>query len=203
MENVEMQDRPLNEQESLALIAKMIQNTQHRLERNAGLSRLVWGYITVITTIAVWIAFRLSDNYYWNYLWFLIPVTGIPYLLLRKRQPKEVRTYVDKVISYIWIVLGSTGFLLSVLSIFSVMWSFPILFIIILIMGMGSILTGLVTEFKAAIICGIIAMVIGAINYLTNAFDIKMLTFALAFIVMDVIPGHIVNYRAKKRCSKN
>lgn len=203
MAETEMQDKPLNEQESLALIAKMIQNTQRRLERGAGGYLLVWGYATVLTTIAIWIAFRLSENYNWNYFWFLIPASGIPYILLKKRRPKGIRTYVDKVMLYIWIVLGSTGFLLSSLSIFSVMWSFPILFIIILIMGMGSILTGLVTEFKPSVIGGILAMIIGAVHYLSASYDVKMLTFALAFMAMDVIPGHVLNYRAKKACLKN
>jgi hypothetical protein len=203
MEESQMQDKTLNEKESLALIAKMIQNTQQRLERGAGAPMLVWGYTTVITTIAIWIAFRISGNYNWNYFWFLIPIVGVPYSLLKKRQPKEVNTYVDKVLGYIWIVLGSTGFLLSSLSIFSVMWSLPILFIIILIMAMGSILTGLVTEFRISVVGGIIAMLIGSAHYLIDSYDIKMWTFAFAFVAMDVVPGHILNYRAKTQCSKN
>jgi hypothetical protein len=198
MEEKQMQDKPLNEEDSLALISQMIRNTRRRLEKGAGEPMLVWGYATIIAAFAVWIAFRMAGNYHWNYLWFLIPAIGFPYTLLRKRRPKEVRTYVDKVIGYIWTVLGLTGFLLSMMSILNVMWPFPILFIIILVMGMGSILTGLVIGFKPSVIGGIVGMVIGTIHHLIGMYDIKMVTFVLAFVVMFIIPGHILNHRAKK-----
>ncbi len=203
MEESQMQDKTLNEKESLALIAQMIQNTQRRLERGTGGPMLVWGYATVFATIAVWLAFHLTGNPNWNFLWFLIPGIGYPYLLFKSRQPKLVKTYIDKVIKYIWMVVGITGFFLSAATIFSFMWAFPILFVVILMMGMGSMLTGLVTEFKPSVIGAFVGMLIGFVNYLVPDYDIKMLTFALAFMCIEVIPGHILNYRAHKRCSKN
>ena len=203
MEEREMQENPLNEKESLELITRMIQNTQKKMERGAGRPFLIWGYATAISTLLIWIVIRLTLNYQFNYLWFMIPVIGGVFMLLRKKQPKGVRTYIDKVITYIWIVLGGTGFLLSMMSIFSVMWNFPILFIIIIIMGMGSVLTGLVTDFKPVVIGGIIGLIISVPHHLINDYDVKMLTFVLAFIVTYIIPGHILNYRAKKACSKN
>jgi len=198
MRNKEMQDRPIDEKESLALIAQMIQNTQQKLELGSGRIFLSWGYITIFTTIAVWLALRITNNPHWNYLWFAIPVCGLPFIILRKRNNLGVRTYIDKIIKQVWIVLGLTGFLLSALSIFNVMWSFPILFIIILIMSIGSILTGLIIEFKPLVIGGILAILIGAVHYLIKIYDVKMLTFALAFLVMDVIPGHMLNIKRKK-----
>lgn len=193
-----MQDRPLNEKDSLALINQMILNTQRRLEQGTGRVFLIWGYITVLTTVAVWLAIRLTANSYWNYLWFCIPVFGLATTVLFKKKTSGAKSFVDKVVKYIWLVQGGAGFLLSALSIFQVMWSFPILFVIILLMSMGSILTGLVIEFKALVIGGIIAMAIAAVHYLTNIYDVKLLTFALAFLAMDIIPGHILNYRIRK-----
>jgi len=205
MEENEMQDKPLNEQESLEIITRMIRNTQKKLERGAGGPFLIWGYATIITTLTVWIVIRLTLNPQFNYLWFMIPVIGSIFMFYRKKQPKGVRTYIDKVITYIWIVLGGTGFLLSMMSIFSVMWNFPILFVIIIIMGMGSVLTGLVIDFKPAVIGGIIGLLISIPHFLISwyAFDVRMFTFILAFISMYIIPGHILNYKMKKACSKN
>jgi hypothetical protein len=203
MEDSQIQDKTLNEKESLALIAQMIQNSQKRLERGAGGQMLVWGYATIFATFSVWLALHLTGNPNWNFLWFLIPVIGYPYIVFKSRQPKLVKTYIDKVIRYIWMVVGITGFFLSAATIFSFMWAFPILFVVILMMGMGSMLTGLVTEFKPSVIGSLIGMLIGFVNYLVPDHDVKMLTFALAFICIDIIPGHILNYRAQKRCSKN
>lgn len=41
-----MEERKLNEKESLELIAQMIQNTKNRLETNCGMPFLFWGYTT-------------------------------------------------------------------------------------------------------------------------------------------------------------
>ena len=203
MEEKELHDKPLNEKESLDLITRMIQNTQKKLEQGAGAPMLIWGYATIVTAIAVWIALRMTLDYHFNYLWFMIPVIGITCMLFRKRQPKGVRTFLDNVIAYIWIVLGVTGFMLSMLSMFSIMWNFPILFIIIIIMGMGTVLTGLVIDFKAMVIGGIVGLLISVSHYLISGIDAKILTFILAFTAMYIIPGHILNYRAKRACLKN
>jgi len=201
MEEREMQENPLNEKESLELITRMIQNTQRKLERGAGAPMLIWGYATIVAAISVLVALALTSDYHYNYLWFLIPFIGIIGMLMRKKQPKEVRTYIDKVIEYIWIVLGVTGFVLSVLSFF--IWKLPILFFIIIIMGMGSVLTGLVVDFKQMTIGGIIGLIISIPHYLLSGYDMKTITFVLAFIAMYIIPGHILNYRAKKACLKS
>jgi len=39
-----------------------------------------------------------------------------------------------------------------------------------------------------------------ALLHLTDI-DLHLLTFALAFVAMGIIPGHILNRRAKKACS--
>ena len=203
MKEREMQEKPLNEKESLELITRMINNTQQKLERGAGAPMLIWGYATIITTITVLVALALTSDYRYNYLWFMIPAIGVTCMLLRKKQPKGVRTYIDKVIGYIWLVFGVTGFTLSMVSIFSGMWYFPILFIIIIIMGMGSVLTGLIIEFKAMVVGGVVGMVISLLHYSFSDYEMKTITFILAFIAMFIIPGHILNYRAKKACLKN
>ena len=195
-----LRDVPPNEEESMALIAEMIRNTQRKMERGAGTPMLVWGYATVLATLAVWIGLKLTNDYRVQFLWFLIPVIGLTWMLLQRRQPPEVRTYVDKVVSYIWIVMGWSGFIVSCLSFLGAIQA-TILFIITLMMGQGSVLTGLVTRFRPLIIGGIIALLLSfALLYLTDI-DLHLLTFALAFVAMGIIPGYILNRRAKKACS--
>ena len=193
-----MEERKISEKESLELISRMIQNTQRKMEQGAGTPMLIWGGATVLTTLIVWFLVRSTINYYWNYLWFLIPLFGCIGMLLKKKRFNGPKTFIDKMIIYIWAVLGGTGFVISCLSILNIMWPFPILFVIILIMGIGTVLTGLVAEFKPFVIGGVIGMIIGIIQYLVSTYDLKMLTFALAFIVMMIIPGFILNHRAKK-----
>lgn len=195
-----LRDVPPNEEESMALIAQMIRNTQRKMERGAGTPMLVWGYATVLATLAVWAGATFTNDYRVQFLWFLIPVIGLTWMLFQRRQPPEVRTYVDKVVSYIWIVMGWSGFIVSCLSFMGVIRT-TILFIITLMMGQGSVLTGLVTRFRPLIIGGIVALLLSVALLYLHTLGPHLLIFALAFVAMGIIPGHILNRRAKKACS--
>ena len=46
-----MEDRKLNERESLELITRMIKETQENVARHAAYPLLIWGYTTVVITI--------------------------------------------------------------------------------------------------------------------------------------------------------
>ncbi len=75
-----MNDRVLNEKESLELIAQMIQNTKSRMTRNSGAPFLIWGYTTIIVSLLVWFLLKETGNYHWQWLWFLLRL--FPCLLL-------------------------------------------------------------------------------------------------------------------------
>ena len=55
-----MEDKQLNAAESIALISRMIENTRNRMLRNSGRPFLVWGYVTVFTTLLVMGAVYIS-----------------------------------------------------------------------------------------------------------------------------------------------
>jgi hypothetical protein len=194
-----MEEKKLTEKESLELISQMIRNTQTRMEENSGAMFLIWGYLSVFTTLLVWGLMMISFNYNWQWIWFLIPVGGLILTLLHNKEESRkprAKTYIDRVIGYIWKVLGIAGFALSMISIFT--YKFPILFIIVLIMGIGTALTGLVIRFKPLIYSGIFGM-IASVVFLFVGWMIQMPVFAVVFLFMMVIPGHILNHIARKR----
>ena len=127
----------------------------------------------------------------------LLPIiagTGT-YLSTRNQQP-GIKTHLDKVINYIWLVFGITGFLISMLAMF--FWQLPILFIILLLMGMGTTLTGLVVGYKTVTICGTLGA-LSSIGCLFYPGPNQILIFAPVFIFMMVIPGHVLNHAARKQ----
>ena len=107
-----------------------------------------------------------------------------------------IKTHLDKVINYIWLVFGITGFLISMLAMF--FWQLPILFIILLLMGMGTTLTGLVVGYKTVTICGTLGA-LSSIGCLFYPGPNQILIFAPVFIFMMVIPGHVLNHAARKQ----
>ena len=191
-----MEDRKLEAAESLALIGRMIENTRSRMVRNSGRPLLAWGYATVLTTLAVWGAVLYFQDPRWNYLWLMLPLLG--WLLMwisREKKPEgEVRTFVDRVIGNVWTVMGLSAWFVSMLSLFSQI-RLPILFIILLTMGMGTTITGLIIRFRPATAGGTAAIVLAPVSLIVSGYWMPTL-FAVGFVVMMIIPGHILNYKS-------
>ena len=195
-----MEERKLTGKESLELISQMIRNTQTKMEENSGAMFLIWGYLSVFTSLLVWSLLMASSNYQWQWFWFLLPAGGLALTLLHYRKESRkprAKTYIDRVIGYIWRVLGIVGFALSMISFFTT-HKFPILFIIVLIMGIGTTLTGMIIRFKSLIYFGTAGM-IASVVFLFVGWKIQLPVFAAVFLFMMVIPGHILNHTARKR----
>lgn len=189
-----MEDRKMEAAESLELIGRMIENTRSRIARNSGRPLLAWGYATVLTTLVVWGAVAYFQDPRWNYLWLLLPVLGWLLMGLTRGKPTEgeARTFVDRVIGNVWFVMGSTALFVSLLTLFTPI-RLPILFIILLIMGMGTAVTGLIIRFTPTIVGGIAAIVLAPCTLLAcNMW--QPLLFIAGFVVMMIVPGHILNH---------
>lgn len=196
-----MEDRKLNEKESLELIARMIQETQENTARYAAYPFLIWGYTTVIVAIAIWYAFLQTGSYQVNYLWFALPVIAGPLTIyfIRKNGKRGVKNYIDRITGQIWIVFGIVG---GILSLAAFAGKVDILFIIPLLMAMATTLTGCVSKYKPIIIAGSVSIVLSFSILFIHGVD-RLLVFAAIFVAMMIIPGHILNQQMKQLCSKN
>lgn len=70
-----MEEKKMTQEESLALIAQVIQDTREQTERNAGAPFLVWGYGTVLLSIIGWYIVSQTQNPNWFFIWFTLPNT--------------------------------------------------------------------------------------------------------------------------------
>lgn len=223
-----MEEKRFDAQESMELISRMIQNTRVRLERNAGRPFLIWGYTTVgIALLNYW--FRIAAvNPEWSLTWFLIPVVGfLLTLLFPDKKPTEPRTEIDRIVGKVWLVVSLSIIPIFVFCIFhGLSYRTGIYGTITLVMAIGTAITGLVVRSKIYTIAGFTGMALSTLfpfydYYLGRTFpdyglyDMleggakaalicgEMPIFAAVFFIMMVIPGHIINYQSRKRCSKN
>lgn len=194
-----MEDKVLTEKESLDLISQMIRNTRGRLEDNSGIPFLIWGYTTVIVAVIVWFLVTRSGNYLWHWLWFAIPLFGGTLWLLHYKKQLNNRsraiTFVDRAISHVWMVFGIASFMISIIALLTYI---PILFIVLLTMGMATAITGLMIRFKPIIFSGFIGILFSPLCVIVRDTS-SILIFAAIFVLMMVIPGHMLNYTAKRR----
>jgi len=190
-----MEDKILNEKESLELISKMIQNSQQKIKAGNGVTFLIFGYTTLLISVIVYYLLRTTENNWYNLIWLGIPVIGFVLLyFMKKKEQKYSKTYIDRVINQIWTVIVVALFFVSFLA---GIFRFPVLAILILLLGIATTLTGLIIKFKPLVIGGVLGMISFVLPFILNGYE-QVLIYGICVFVMMVIPGHILNYKGRK-----
>lgn len=101
-----MEERLLNEKESLELITQMINSSKKNMEIGQGNYLLVWGYFTTALSIILFTLIALTHNMIWSWGWMLMFVMWPVMSYRQRQQPPRVITYTDKVIMQVWQVMG-------------------------------------------------------------------------------------------------
>ena len=187
-----MENKKLNEQESLALITQMIQNSKKGLVVGSGNSFLFWGYLTLAVSIAIFLLLYITGNQSWFWLGIVIPVIGCLYTYwVSRRNGKKTMSYVDKVISNVWQIVGGTCAIIALLA------------LLLLVLSVGAGITGSVIQEKSFYNCSAFGIAISLgmlfnINSIVEGPLRQVFAFALAITVVMIIPGHMVNRKAKR-----
>lgn len=192
-----MEQQNLKAEQSLALIRQMIEQTRARLEEQVGRHFILMGYTTVAVALAVWLGLESTHNPAWNYLWFLIMAVYMVYGALSGwfKPAQGTRSQLDRIMGYIWLTIGLASLMLTVVAMVK---PIPILFVILVIMGIGTAISGMMARFLPFTVSGLVTVLaLAPATLWVGGFD-QILLFAAAFVVLMVIPGHIANRRLKK-----
>lgn len=206
-----MEERKISEQESIEIISSMISRTKDRLAKGVGNILLMWGYLVVAITLLVWVLLLTTHNPAVNWLWFLIWIIGgiaTPIMAKKKQLKAGVKSYSDKLGSQIWSVVGFSaiaatfcclGFMLfDGKDAWSAMFAFALI-----IVPMGEIMQGIVIREKSLIIGGSIGLGAGIFTMCCIASGVPLVAtwfmpmFIVAFTAMMILPGHVLNHKAK------
>ncbi len=211
-----MNDKKINEKESLELITTMIENTKERLHLGDGNVFLLWGWLTVGITALVWILLAVFNHPAANWLFFLIWIIGgiVSPRITKKTGNRGVKTYVDNITSGIWTIVGLSGLVLMIFCACLSFWSgkncWSAMFIYpLLVVGFAEAIQGVVVKEKSLIYGGVCGMGLGLLTISAIAGNIVLYAnwelpmFIITFVVMMIIPGYVLNYKAKQICSKN
>lgn len=170
------------------------------VKQNAGAPALLWGYVTILTSLLVYLGWILISQQWVMYGWYLIPVLGIigSVLLSRREKPVLTKTFLDRVVKYIWMVLGMVCWGVSVAAF---IFNFPILFFVSILMSAAITLTGCVADYKVYIYSGIAGILLSFLCLVVRGPE-QILVFAGIFVVMMIIPSHLLNAELKKQVNK-
>lgn len=206
-----MEDKKLTEKESLEVITSMIARTKARY-LGSGNILLMWGYLAVFSSILVWILLAATRQNVWNWLWFAIPVIGMPLTSIMARREKRTDgavTYSDKITSHLWSIFGVSEIVLTFICLgFSLIggikcWTAMPVYTFIAA-PFAEIAQGLIVKEKSLTWGGIVGLAIGMVLVCCVTGKIPLLAnwfmplFILFWVVMMIVPGHIINHKAKK-----
>lgn len=199
-----MEERKLNEKESLELIAQMIQNTRRNLDAGSGNMFLLWGYLGVVVTLLVLAAVYFTKSTAALWLFFMLPIIGWPltFVLGKKwERMKGAKEYSDKMLSQIWQIMG-IACMGTVLLAFLYHKMELILPLCAMLMSLSSLLTGIIiryTLFSGLPSCGFAWSLVLLFQVTTEGASYStLIIFAIIILLSMVIPGHVLNYRARK-----
>lgn len=204
-----MEEKKINEKESLELISQMIQSTKEYIEVGRGNHFLYGGYFTAALAVVVHVVYKITD--YSGWLWMLMFVLWIFMKIFNRHKRHAVMTYTNKVMNHVWYVIGSM-FIVT----FAVIFTLALIYnnykplelmmpLSAIYVGIGVSMTGIIVQNKW--IANLPFFGIGIGLYMLTALYLNIhstiswnLLFGLSFIIMMAIPGHILNKKEKKEC---
>ncbi len=173
---------------------------------------LMWGYLTVAVAALIWTLLVITHNSSWNWLWYLIWIIGgiaTPIMAKKEQRKSGVKNYSDTLSSRIWSTVGFSAIAATVICLAMLFakgidaWS-SMFALALIIVPFGEIAQGIVIKEKSLVVGGAIGLCVGLFTMACIAGHVMlnatwfMPMFIIAFIAMMIIPGHILNGKAKK-----
>jgi hypothetical protein len=200
-----MQNQPMTEKESLALISDMINKTKDSFHET-GFGPIMWGGIITICSLFTFCSIQFSFKLPFD-IWILTLVALVPQIIysINESKKKGVKTYNDVAMDYTWIAFGVTMFLISTIintigsdlqnSIPNYMqvrgnfkFSNHTTAFYLMLYGIPTFITGGVMKYKPMLIGGILFWVLSLISNFTDS-KIDMLLMAFGALAAWFIPG--------------
>ncbi len=191
-----MPEEKFSAEQSLRLIQSMISKTKKDMSDNS-IYFLVWGWITFIGCTGQFMLKHIVEYEHHYQVWFLV-IIGVVFSIWQGNKDGKkqiVRTYTGESMKYLWMGMGISFFVLSMI-LTKIGWGTVIFPFFIMLYGLGTFISGCLLHFRPLVIGGIIAwlLAIGAawVNY-----DYQMLFGAAAILVSYIIPAYLLRYRNK------
>ncbi len=185
-----MEDRKINELESLDIITVMIGNARKNIRAKINCNTiLVFGYSTVAVSLLIWLLKMYDVFIYSSFLWFLIPIVSFPSVrIFSRKETVPERSYLDISLGYITILFG---IVCSSIAISSIWVPFPVLFIEGILFNIWIVVVGLLIKFRPVVAGGIAGLLLtqGLLFVQGEIYQIPL--FAMVPIFSIIIPGHI------------
>ena len=191
-----MSEEKFSPQQSLQLIQSMINKTRQDMSDNS-IYFLVWGWITFIACAGQFLLKHIFQYEQHYQVWWLI-IFGIAFSIyngIKEGKTKKAKTYVGDSMKYLWMGMGISYFVLSMI-LTKIGWNSAVFPFFIMMYGLGTFISGNIIQFRPLVIGGLIAWVL-AIGSVYVDYDYQMLFGAAAILFSYIIPAYMLRYKNK------
>jgi hypothetical protein len=187
-----------DEKESLKIITQMINTAKTNIGNNS-IYFLLWGWAVLIAAVSHYIL--LINHLQYNYLpWPVAIITaGIAASIIgyRSSKKKMAQGYIDKFVGTLWMFVGITIFLTLVLVTY--LADFRVSYtVIMLLYGLGTLITGTVIRFVPLIVGGIIVWLCATLMVWVS-FPDALLVLAFSVLAGYIIPGYLLKSKRENK----
>lgn len=190
-----MKKENFSEKDSVEVISKMLQRTQHQVNDN-GFIYLLWGWLVFVAALTHYIPFIFWDNSIGGLAWvILMPLGGIITGIYTHRQAKEQKVvqWADEALKNTSIAFGAGLLFTLTLGPLFTDWRITYAFLL-LVYGMWLFISGGILRFTPLKIGGIINWIMGAVCFMVPE-PHELGVLAVAVLLGYIIPGHLLRKR--------
>lgn len=186
----------MTQQEELDIINRMRGEVMAKKDLTGENLFMVWGYPTAFFLLAEFVALKLWNQNWCEWIWTGIPLVGAPLMIhfLRKDYERTGRkTHDEYAILQMWIYVGCVscigGATMGFANVFEQLYcTFQGLLI-----SLGCFLTGIILRFRPKTVCGIIgtALSFASLFFQGSEWPWQLLIVATVTVITLIIPGHL------------
>jgi hypothetical protein len=177
--------------EQLDLIEQAIAQAKENLS-NHSYDFIFWGWLVSISAILNYVLLAYSSLGNQSYLIWPITMSigsiGVFWYYLKREKKKSHKTHLEYFLSSLWMVLGGVLILLSLATPFVDLnpW-----FLFPLLVGVGTLVSGVVLKFRPLVIGGIVLLGFPFYSIFVSGSSVLLL-YAAVIIVSYLVPGYLL-----------
>ena len=189
-----MSEEKFSAEESLRLIRSMISKTKQNMSDNS-IYFMVWGWLTFVACVAQFILKHIY-NYEKHYLVWLVVIIGVVFSIynsVREEKKRKMKTYISESMKWLWIGMGISYFVLSMI-LSKTGWGATVFPFFIMLYGLGTFVSGNFLQFRPLAIGGVLAFAM-AIGSAYVEYDYQILFAAAAILISYIIPAYMLRQK--------
>jgi len=193
-------EKELSPQESLELIASMIESAKESISDRSNFF-LLWGWATMIGCLLQYYLFAVVHHPQHYLAWLVTPVALLLHVvfIIKNERHERVKTFINEANRYVWTIIGFAYLALAFVFL-KVGWQYCFPFYILLY-GLGTFISGSLLKFKPMKFGGAACLVLVVIAPHLN-FALQILLSAFAILISYIIPGHLLRKQYRRNTFK-